>query len=108
MEFKKCVIDSPYLCWKEGVFYGDKVFIIAEPPIYNPFHDDPCEPIAEVDGKFLYCINDCAIEEDCFVIDKNRVIIRSGCLWGAADVMSGEILLKPIYCNKWEVEEKMM
>lgn len=85
MKFKKCVIDSPYLSGQESVFYRGKVLLIHIPPVYHPFHDDPCQPVAEVDGQFLYRINDCAIEEDCFVSDHNTMLIQVGHLWGLAD-----------------------
>ena len=63
--------------------------------------------MAEVDGQYLYCINDCAIEEDCFACDQNTAIIEADHLYGLVDVMSGEILLEPIYPHMADVEERI-
>ncbi|MEM1485452.1 hypothetical protein V6615_11325 [Oscillospiraceae bacterium PP1C4] len=108
MKFKTCKICSPYLLDQKGVFYKNKVLVVAEPPIYHPFHEEACEPIAEIDGQYLYSINDCAVEEDCFLHNKNAVIIETNYMFGLVNVLSGEVLLEPLYRNMWDVEEKMM
>lgn len=62
---QQCVLDSPYLFGKEGVFYQGKVFIIAEPLTYLPKHSDHGTDCRNR-RKISLCVNDCAIGGDCF------------------------------------------